>query len=407
MSPRDRRPDGGVLSQVFDVSGAQATRERRQQLGRDAVMALNAIQRNARNYGEDNKVFGPPIAQLKAAVMELLGADGLFELEITDDELWINRQAIRFDAGSVPLAANLRNELGERGIRAIVTHLPPPDTDLRLLVRLLSPAVPRTLGPRGDPSQPLKTFVLRTGPVAAAPDPASERMTRYATVYASAAFFVNHTIQQLRVGGELIPLWAASRMVQDLVDLQGAAPLRFLRLARMKPDQPDRYWGIHAANVAVLAVTFGARLGLSKRRRHDLGMAALFHDVGIAAIPANVLAKQGKLDQKDRGFLDASPLFAARAILRDREVHGAALERALAAYECHLDMVPKEGAPPEVGLGGRILAICESFDALTTDRPFRRAHSPRNAIGIMTTEQLFRFDPALVDLFVKVVQPLL
>jgi HD-GYP domain-containing protein (c-di-GMP phosphodiesterase class II) len=402
----NQKPDGEMLSQVFDMSGAQATRERRQQLGRDTVMALHAIQRNARNYGEDNKVFGPPIAQLKNALMELLGADGLFDLEATEDELWVNRQAIRFDAGSLPMAMNLRNELHERGIRAIVTHLPPPDTDLRLLVRLLSPSAPRTLGPRGDPAQPFKVFVLRTGSTTSALDALSERTARFATVYASAAFFVNHTIQQLRVGGELMPLWAASRMVQDLVDLARASPLRFLRLAKTKPDDPEQYWGVHAANVAVLAITFGGRLGLAKRRLHDLGMSALFHDVGIAAIPANVLGKQGRLDEKDRGFVEASPLFAARAILRDREVHAAALERALAAYECHLDLVPKEGSPPEIGLGGRILAICESFDALTTDRPFRRAHPPREAIRIMTTEQLFRFDPALVDLFVRVVQPL-
>jgi len=408
VSSRDRKADGEMLSQVFDVSGAQATRERRQQLGRETVMALNAIQRNSRNYQEDNKVFGPPIAQLKAAVLELLGADGLFELEVTEDELWINRQAIRFDAGSLPLATNLGNELRERGIRAIVTHLPPPDSDLRLLVRLLSPSAPKTLGPRGDPAQPLRVFVLRTsGPTTSPLDAVSERTAKLATVYASAAFFVNHSIQQLRVGGELIPLWAASRMVQDLVDLSRAAPLRFLRLARTKPEDPEHYWGVHAANVAVLAITFGGRLGLAKRRLHDLGMSALFHDVGIAAIPANVLGKPGKLDEKDRGFVDASPLFATRAILRDREVHAAALERALAAYECHLDLVPREGTPPEIGLGGRILAICESFDALSTDRPFRRAHSPRDAIGLMTTEQLFRFDPALVDLFVKVVQPLL
>src|SRR5437762_12642022 len=176
----------------------------------------------------------------------------------------------------------------------------------------------------------------------------------------------------------------------------------------MKPDQPDRYWGIHAANVAVLAVTFGARLGLSKRRRHDLGMAALFHDVGIAAIPANVLAKQGKLDQKDRGFLKASPLFAARAILRDREVHAAALERALAAYECHLELVPVADDPvPEIGLAGRILAICEAYDALTTDRPFRPARSHQEALRIMTSELVFKFDPQLVDLLPAVVEPLL
>jgi HD-GYP domain-containing protein (c-di-GMP phosphodiesterase class II) len=195
--------------------------------------------------------------------------------------------------------------------------------------------------------------------------------------------------------------------VQDLVDLQRDMPLRFLQLARCKAASED-YWGFHAANVAVLAISFGSRLGLTKARRHDLGMAALFHDVGMAAIPAGLLERQGKLDDGARKALKASPLFAARAILRDREVHPAALERALAAYECHLDLVPAGDDPvPEIGLAGRILSICESYDALTTTRPFRPARTHQEALRIMTTEQLFRFDPQLVDLLPSVVEPLL
>ena len=137
-------------------------------------------------------------------------------------------------------------------------------------------------------------------------------------------------------------------------------------------------------------------------------MAALFHDVGMAAIPAALLERQGKLDERARSALKASPLFAARAILRDREVHAAALERALAAYECHLDLVPlADDQVPEIGFGGRILSICESYDALTTERPFRPARSHAEALRIMTTEQVFRFDPKLVDLLPAVVEPLL
>jgi len=70
-------------------------------------------------------------------------------------------------------------------------------------------------------------------------------------------------------------------------------------------------------------------------------------------------------------------------------------------------LVPPEGALPEIGLPGRILAICESFDALTTARPFRPARAPREAVRIMSTEQLFRFDPQLLDLFGKIVEPLI
>ena len=243
---------------------------------------------------------------------------------------------------------------------------------------------------------------LRLGPEAARSGLA-ERTARLAEAYAAAAAFVNQTILQLRMGAPALPVRTAARIVQDLVDLQRSMPMRFLALARVKVPESDRYWGVHAANVAVLAISFGARVGLSKRRRHDLGMAALFHDVGMAAIPKTVLQKSGKLDEKGQRAVKASPLLSARAILREGEVNAAALERAQAAYECHLDLVPREGPLPAIGFAGRILAICESFDALTTIRPFRSALSLSEATRVMTSEQLFRFDPQLVDLFVGVV----
>jgi HD-GYP domain-containing protein (c-di-GMP phosphodiesterase class II) len=128
----------------------------------------------------------------------------------------------------------------------------------------------------------------------------------------------------------------------------------------------------------------------------------------MAAIPPALLDREGKLDARAQRAVKASPLFAARAILRDRQVHPAALERALAAYECHLDLVPMADDPvPEIGLAGRILSICESYDALTTDRPFRPARTHQEALRIMTTEQVFRFDPELIDLLPAVVAPLL
>ena len=89
-------------------------------------------------------------------------------------------------------------------------------------------------------------------------------------------------------------------------------------------------------------------------------------------------------------------------------MHPAALERALAAYECHLDLVPAADDPvPEIGLAGRILSVCESYDALTTERPFRPARTHDEALKVMTTEQVFRFDPELIGLLPQIVEPLL
>jgi len=394
--PRPPPPPVEVLPQT------QATREHRQELGEKGLVALCGVLRNARSYSWEHDVFSSQLDALQQAMLELLGTDGAFEMDLAGDAFHVNGQPIRLQPASVPLAAALRTELRHRGVTGIRASLAPPKTDLRLLLRLFRPAPPPRLEERGDPARPFEVLRLRLGTEAAQAGLA-ERTEKLAEAYASAAAFVNQTIQQLRMGAAALPVRTAARIVQDLVDLQRSMPMRFLALARVKLPESDRYWGVHAANVAVLAITFGSRLGLSKRRRHDLGMAALFHDVGMAAIPKTVLQKSGKLDEKGLRAVKASPLLSARAILREGEVTAAALERAQAAYECHLDLVPGEGLVPEIGLPGRILAICVSFDALTTTRPFRGALGLREATRIMTSEQLFRFDPQLVDLFVGVV----
>lgn len=392
---------------VFDATASQATRDLRQKIGQQVLLALGSVVRNARSYGEENAVFTRMLEQIQRAISTLLESDGVFELDLLDDGIYLNRQALRVDAVNLPLLEAVRQDLRKRGISGLFANVAPPPGDLRQLVRVLSPRGPQSPGSRGDPARPFTALRFKVGSGGATGDAPEDPSVRLVSAYAHAVFFVDHTIQQLRVAGELIPLWAASRVMQDLVDLQRAMPVRFLQLARSKAAS-EEYWGFHAANVAVLAISFGARLGLAKGRRHDLGMAALFHDVGMAAIPPVLLERQGKLDARAQTALKASPLFAARAILRDREVHAAALERALAAYECHLDLVPLADDPvPEIGLAGRILNICESYDALTTERPFRPTRTHAEALRIMTTEQVFRFDPQLIDLLPAVVEPLL
>ena len=393
---------------IFDATASQATRDRRQQVGHQLVLSLSALVRNARSHAEDNAIFTPVLETLQQAMAALLESDGSFELELVDDGFYLNRQALRFEAINVPLVAAVRSELAARGVRGLSAQATPPPADLRSLVRLLSPRGVLKPGTRGEATRPFAALRLLVSGAAQHDDAVADRSARLVSAYSHAVFFVDHTIQQLRVAGELIPLWAASRVVQDLVDLQQQLPRRFLQLARVKAESDD-YWGHHAANVAVLAISFGARLGLARARRHDLGMAALFHDVGMAAIPSALLEKRGQLDARAQTALKASPLFAARAILRDREVHPAALERALAAYECHLELVPAsaESAVPDIGLTGRILAICESYDALTTVRPFRPVRTHQQALRVMTTELVFKFDPELVDLLPEVVEPLL
>jgi HD-GYP domain-containing protein (c-di-GMP phosphodiesterase class II) len=411
MSFEDRGPDadaGPSFGTAFDATAGQATRTQRQDLGHQIVLALHAVQRNARTHAEDNAIFDATLGQLREAVDKAFAADGAFELRRGQDGLYLNHQALKFEAQLLPISTSVTQELKTRGIETMYAGDPPTDEDYRALVTLFAPgaARPRTTGNPARPFPALRLTVETSGE-GAHEDALQAVEERLSEAYSRAVFFVARTIDLLRKGGDVLPLWAASRVVMDLVDLQQEAPLRFLALTSTKAGA-DAYWGFHAANVALLSISTGAALGLPKRRRHDLGMAALFHDVGMAALPAQILHKADKLDARERGAVDATPLFAARAILRDREVHPAALARALAVYECHLDLAVARAGPDRPGLYGRIVCLAEAFDAITTTRPYRRALRPGEAIAELSApDSAHKFDPALLALLPQVIRPLL
>jgi HD-GYP domain-containing protein (c-di-GMP phosphodiesterase class II) len=394
------------MSGGLDATANHATRERRQELGLRAVLALHVVLRLSRNYDDGSAVFAAPLAQLGSAIEGLLQTDGSFELRFSAGDARANQQVMRVDPASLSLVASVRDELASRGAAALRADRLPPVLELRALVTFLRSGRRATLLTAAD--QPFE--VLRfAGPDASAGGASREAALedRLVASYGKVALFAGRTIGQLRTGAEVAPSWAAGHLVRDLVDLQQQAPLAFLSLARAKADG-DEYWGHHAANVAVLAISLGARLGLSKRRRHDLGMAAVFHDVGLAATPSAVLGKRAALDERERGSVLANPLFAARVLLRDREVHPAALERALGAFDCHLDLErPEHVEPKEIGFCGRAIALCEAFDALTSARPYRGALAPKAALAAMAGPLAYRYDQRLLRLFTLAVAPLI
>ena len=385
------------LGAGLEATANQATRDRRQELGLAAALALHSIVRNARLHDERNAIFDAPIEQLQRALAELAETDGALDLQFSDQGVSANRQQLRVDATCAAVMALLKAELSARGIHGLSAAVAPDATELRALARLFTTAAPRELTARGDPAQPLSVLTLALQRAGAEGLNGRGYDTRLVDSYAHAVWFVDRTIAQLRAGAQSIPAWAASRVVQDLVELQREAPLRFLQLARTKAGGAA-YWGYHGANVAVLAISFGARLGMDKRRRHDLGMGALFHDIGVAALPVALLQKEEALTDREVAAVRSASIFGARAILRQREVHPAALERGVAAVECHGDT--------SGGVAGRMLAICEAYDALTTTRPQRRSLSHYDALRVLRTDPAHRFDPRLVELFTTVVDPL-
>ena len=143
--PRPPPPPVEVLPET------EATREQRQHIGEKALVALCSVLRNARSYSWEHDVFAAQLDAVQQAMLELLGSDGTFELDLAGDAFHVNGQPIRLQPAAVPLAAALRTELRHRGVTGLRASLAPPKTDLRLLLRLFRPAPPPRLEDRGDP----------------------------------------------------------------------------------------------------------------------------------------------------------------------------------------------------------------------------------------------------------------
>ena len=191
-----------------------------------------------------------------------------------------------------------------------------------------------------------------------------------------------------------------SRTIQSLVDVCRQDPQTFVGAAAVRNE--EMYAEHHAANVAILAIAVGHRLGMGKVALADLGMAAVFHDAGLRSCPVEILEKSGPLDQNERAIVAQHPIRSVDFLLEEKKINKANLSRLIVAFEHHRHNTGS-GFPPasrRPDLLSRIVTICDVYDALTTKRPWRNAYLPDQAVASMLRESGPRFDPALLKTFV-------
>lgn len=203
--------------------------------------------------------------------------------------------------------------------------------------------------------------------------------------------------------GKAVNFRKAKRAIQAMVDI--TVQDEFFLLAMTHIKNYDEYTYNHSANVAVLAITFGQHLGLSKKLLGALGMAAMFHDIGKTEIDREVLNKAGKLSRDEWDMLKSHPVLGVKNLLRSSEINEMLIRSMIVAFEHHKH-VDLQGYPctehaRDLNFLSRVVSICDVYDALTTPRIYRaKAYSAAEAFAIMLEEAGSAFDAALVNQFV-------
>jgi response regulator RpfG family c-di-GMP phosphodiesterase len=167
-------------------------------------------------------------------------------------------------------------------------------------------------------------------------------------------------------------------------------------------EAKDEYTGGHSRRVAKLSLLIGGRLGLSTEQLEDLQCGALLHDVGKVAINPAVQNKPGALTPSEYKHMMTHSIVGAGIV---KPVASQMVIEIIAHHHDRfdgkgLDQVPVDGGIP---LGAEIVAVADSFDAMTSDRPYRRRISREEAVAEINRCSGTQFSPEIVAAFLAII----
>jgi putative nucleotidyltransferase with HDIG domain len=181
-----------------------------------------------------------------------------------------------------------------------------------------------------------------------------------------------------------------------------AATQETLELLVAVLDARERETSCHSKRVSEYAVLLGRELGLSGAELETLRKGALLHDVGKVGIPDAILTKPGELDESERQQMQKHPQIGYRILQAVESLRPAA--EIVLAHHANFDGggYPVRWKGERIPLGSRIFSVVDTFDAMTSDRPYRGRVSYEEACAEITRCAGTQFDPRIVEAFLRI-----
>lgn len=228
----------------------------------------------------------------------------------------------------------------------------------------------------------------------------AEALPEARRVHEEALDYAHKFIDDVRKG-KTIEVEEAIPIVGEVIDSLAANEPAALTLAFLK--RYDEYTYTHSINVNLYSLLLGKALGLSRKKLELLGVAAMFHDVGKGKIPNKVLNKPGKLTDVEFGIMKTHPQKGLE-VLGDVEGLDQAVLRGVVEHHERFDGsgYPNGVKGEDIHPFGRIIAISDVYDALTSVRVYKKAVTPAKTLSQMYKWKGTDFDPAYLNRFIRV-----
>ncbi len=243
------------------------------------------------------------------------------------------------------------------------------------------------------PGQPVKKTVARIA--------VEEELNTAKKIQQKAKEAVTLMFSEVRMG-KALEIEGAESLVEEINQSMERNPNALLTLIRLK--NVNEYTYMHSVAVCMLMVALGRQLGLDAAQIKQAGTAGLLHDIGKMVIPNEVLNKPGQLTDEEFVIMKSHPERGWEILKSCYQVHETALDVCLH----HHERVDGKGYPKKLSgdaltLFARMGAVCDVYDAISSDRCYKPAWSPAESIRKMASWKDGHFDETVFQAFVKTI----
>jgi HD-GYP domain-containing protein (c-di-GMP phosphodiesterase class II) len=384
-------------------------------IGNNLLLKFHALMRMARTYDSKNEALAQFLQETLRMINSFIEREGSFSLKIIRDDLYINQQRLRYSVEGFNSFKYLLNQWKKRFIGEVIFKEPIDERILRAFIYTLSDLEEgqednaalfnQKMGQEGISAievNPLETFEGEDGVHTLRKGDLKEVAKK---IFFETIGTVKEVVTQIR-GNQRADVRKLKRLAQKMIHLMMEDESILLGLTTIK--NYDEYTYNHSVNVSIYALAVGRRLGFSRETLTELGLTALFHDVGKSKIPIEVLNKPGALDDKEWALMKKHPMAGVETVLNLKQLGEINPRMVIGIFDHHLKYnltgYPDLYHKKEASLFGRILQIIDAYDAMTTPRVYKKVpFTLEQTLAIMQKESGIHFDPILLKVFVSLV----
>lgn len=373
---------------------------------KDLVIYLTSSFHMAKIFEKENKSLKYHAEKLYEWLREKLESSGMVEINISENHIFVDKERIPVDAGLMGRYRILVHDLNMISVGGIIIHEGISLDELLDFICIIGEALRAFSISFEEIDNKLYAEDSKNIEIKEAEE--VEDVKRHDSVRKAALrnlmdgiYYLNDVSKSFKIR-KSINLATARKLVRKFHELISEDKNYLLALTTIK--NIGSYTLNHSVNVAILSITMGIALGLNRKDLLELGVAALFHDLGKIDIPDSILNKPDSLSREEFEEIKKHPLHSAERIMIGKGIDEIPIFAVRGILEHHRDFTG--GGYPEldresISLFGRIIRIVDTYDAMTTPRVYQNPLLPREAIEKISESN--KFDKELVRVFMQLI----